>query len=265
MKKKQCDKCDKSITVNNFHKHYKSCNGKNNNTITVKEEWKVDENQYKCPTCKLVFTKKGIGVHIWRKHGDGINHNPNIGYETKNRIVWNKGLTKHTDERINKQAERQSIFVKNNPELWINNRMTDKQKEELANNNSIRLSTHNPGGKCKWIEYTKPNGTVVQLQGSWEVRFAKVLDVIDENWDKPKLNNIEHSFTWIDDENKEHLYSPDFYSPKLNKYFEVKGYWWGNDKEKMKRVIDQNKDTVIEIVRKKDLESYEKLILYTDR
>ena len=61
---------------------------------------------------------------------------------------------------------------------------------------------------------------------------------------------------WIDENKIEHYYTPDFWSPKLKKYFEVKGYWWGNDKAKMRLVLEQN--TVnLEIIQKSDLESYE--------
>ena len=93
-----------------------------------------------------------------------------------------------------------------------------------------------------------------------KLKFVEVLNMIDNNWIKPTLYHKEHSFKWTDRENREHTYTPDFYSPKLNKYFEIKGYWWGNDKEKMKLVLEQNKNIKIEIIKKKELESYEKLL-----
>jgi hypothetical protein len=73
------------------------------------------------------------------------------------------------------------------------------------------------------------------------------------------VGDNEHSFIWNDGA-ENHYYTPDFYSEKYNKYFEVKGYWWGNDKEKMEKVINQYPNISIEIIRKKDLETYEKLI-----
>lgn len=98
------------------------------------------------------------------------------------------------------------------------------------------------------------------MQGTWEIRFAKVLDLIDPNWVRPTSGMDSHTFEWVDDENVKHNYTPDFYSPLLNKYFEIKGYWWGNDKRKMELVMEIYSDTNIEIVRKKELIQYEKLI-----
>lgn len=96
------------------------------------------------------------------------------------------------------------------------------------------------------------------MQGTWEQRFAKILNIIDKHWIKPSLYHKVHSFNWVDDNGEKHTYTPDFYSPKLNKYFEVKGYWWGDDKKKMEKVLEQN-NINIEIIQKKELEIYEKL------
>ena len=38
--------------------------------IKVLEEWKIGENQYKCPFCSFVTSKKGIGGHVYFKHTD---------------------------------------------------------------------------------------------------------------------------------------------------------------------------------------------------
>ena len=40
---------------------------------------------------------------------------------------------------------------------------------------------------------------------------------------------------------------------------EIKGYWWGDDKNKMKKVISQHKNIKIDIIMKKELIEYEKL------
>lgn len=115
------------------------------------------------------------------------------------------------------------------------------------------------GGRCKWFEVIKEDGEVIKVQGTWEKRFSTILNFVDKGWIKPSLYHKEHSYKWVDSENKEHTYTPDFYSPKLNKYFEVKGYWWGNDKEKMKLVLEQNIGLKIEVVKEKELKCYEKL------
>ncbi|GJQ44001.1 MAG: hypothetical protein JETCAE03_34990 [Ignavibacteriaceae bacterium] len=133
---------------------------------------------------------------------------------------------------------------------------TQKSKDKI----SKKMTKNHKGSRCKWFEYKKKDGKIFTLQGAWEVRFAKVLDILDENWIKIGINTKGHSFKWIDENNISHHYTPDFYSPKLKKYFEVKGYWWDKDKLKMKLVKKQN-EINIEMVFKKDLENYEKLIL----
>lgn len=35
---------------------------------------------------------------------------------------------------------------------------------------------HAPVGRCKWYDHTKPDGSTVKLQGTWEVVFARHLD-----------------------------------------------------------------------------------------
>ena len=223
----------------------------------INEEWKQENGKYKCPFCKEEKTKIGITTHIWRKHGEGKIHNPNIGFVTKNRKQWNKNLTKETSEVLKKQAERTKEKYKNGQITpGFKNKKHTKETKKII---SEKLSKNNKGGRCKWFEVKKKNGEVIKVQGTWEVRFANVLSEIDEMWLKPSLYHTKHSFKWIDKTGKEHTYTPDFYSPKLDKYFEVKGYWWGNDKEKMECVHQQN-EIVIEIVMKKELVIYEKLM-----
>jgi hypothetical protein len=62
-----------------------------------------------CPQCGQPFSKKGIGSHIWRVHGEGRNFNPGKCYTDGTKQVWNKGLTRQTDqtvERISSSLER---------------------------------------------------------------------------------------------------------------------------------------------------------------
>ena len=61
--------------------------------IKVLEEWKIDENQYKCPFCSFVTSKKGIGGHVYFKHMEkGQNAIEEIA---KDNSIRNKGKTGH--------------------------------------------------------------------------------------------------------------------------------------------------------------------------
>jgi len=255
MKRIKCEKCEKLITANNFKKHHDSC-GKEKKFLFIEKSWKIDNDKYKCPYCDNVFSKNGISTHILRKHT-----HPELFINSykicPNGISWNKGLTKETDERVRKNGESVKLgYLNGNVPPFKGKKHTNESKKLIGQ----KLTKNNNGGKCKWFSFFKKDGSEVKLQGTWEVRFAKVLNIIDENWIKIGVGHRGHSFIWKDDNNNEHFYTPDFYSPKLNKYFEVKGYWWGDDKNKMKQVISQNKEIKIEIVMKNELLNYEKLI-----
>jgi len=60
----------------------------------------------RCPYCGKEYFKKGIGTHIWRIHGKGKGHDPNLGYKEGDRVVWNKGLTKDIDDRVKRYGEK---------------------------------------------------------------------------------------------------------------------------------------------------------------
>lgn len=115
-------------------------------------------------------------------------------------------------------------------------------------------SASNKGGKVKWIDFIKCNGEFVKLQGSYEYRFAKILDKIDPDWIKPTIHNREHQFRWEDSLGIIHWYTPDFWSPKFNRYFETKGYWSKDQMEK-KSFIENIKSLSILYI--KDIELIE--------
>jgi hypothetical protein len=196
-------------------------------------------------------------------------------------------LSKQNEEDKKKEIEKKSIkkckycekeykngqskaghqtFCKMNPNRDLTgNKISDsnrgrKHTEETKKIISEKLSNNNKGGRCKWFDFLKSNGEIVRVQGTWELRFAKVLEILDSEWIKPNSKNKGHSFKWKDDEGKIHTYTPDFYSKKLKKYFEVKGFWWNNDKRKMESVINQNPELNIEIIFNDDLKNYENLI-----
>lgn len=208
----------------------------------------------KCPYCDEIFSKKGIGTHIWRKHGKGINHKPNKPYK-EGRHAWNKGLTKETDERVRKNSNSLSNSISGEKNHFYGKHHTEKTKKEIGD----KLSRNNKGGRCKWYEVKNPIGQIFNVQGTWERDFCKVLNILDESWIKIGIGNKEHTYQWKDKNGEIHHYTPDFYSPKLKKYFEVKGYWWGEDKQKMEYVLSQH-NLNVELIHKKELESYLKLI-----
>jgi hypothetical protein len=65
----------------------------------------------------------------------------------------------------------------------------------------------------------------VLYDSSWEVEFAKRLEELGIDFERPKIP-IEYK----DAENNTHNYFPDFYIPKINKFIEIKNpYLFNND------------------------------------
>lgn len=215
--------------------------------------WLKESGLYSCPVCGKEFSKRGVLSHIWRKHEDGINHKTSLGQ--KGRIAWNKGLTIETSKSVKKGSDSLKKIYKTKESTFKGKKHTAETKAKI----SIALSLNNKGGRCKWYKTQNPSGVEFKVQGTWELKFASYLNAIDVNWIKIGINDANHSFKWLDENNKLHTYTPDFYSPLFKKYFEIKGYWWGNDKIKMKKVLEQN-NINIEIVTKKELNFYLKSV-----
>jgi hypothetical protein len=151
-----------------------------------------------------------------------------------------------------KHSEQAKMNMKNSykeRDIW-------NKGKHLSEEHKRKISLNNKGGRCSWYEFTKKNGDVIKIQGSYELRFAKVLNEIDKDWIKPTIWNREHQFQWFDKEGKSHWYTPDFWSPKLNKYFETKGIWWGNNPEIKKKFVESLEN--VEIIYKEELEKLEK-------
>ena len=157
-----------------------------------------------------------------------IGNNVRIG--KGNKIAWNKGLKKETDTRVRKNAENisKTIRKKMRSGTFTPNRMGDEAKKKL----SIKQSLCNSGGKCKWFEVS---GQMVQ--GTWERNLAILMSFLEISWTKLKVNKDVIVYKFKENEKR---YTPDFYLPELDRFLELKGYWWGDDQEKMKAIFEQH-------------------------
>lgn len=82
------------------------------------------------------------------------------------------------------------------------------------------------------------------LDSSWELEFVKYLDSQNIKWIR---NTKRFYFTW---KNKKTYYIPDFYLPEQNRFVEIKGYWFGDKKERTMYAILENKLNVLIIENK---------------
>ena len=111
------------------------------------------------------------------------------------------------------------------------------------------MSANNKGGRCKWFEVSGQ-----KVQGTWERNVALKFNEMGIDWIKLKTNN--HTFDYTMD-GKTRCYTPDFYLPTFDVYLEIKGRWWGKDKEKMDIVTITYPEKRIIVVEKAD---YEKIL-----
>lgn len=192
-------------------------------------------NVWLCKICNREFkTRQATTSHIHRAH---VNPNGVYGHKRKGTPANNKGVPMSED-----QKKKISKSLKGRP----GKSLTEETKQKL----SKALSCNNNGGKCKWFLV---NGQ--KVQGTWERDVAIKLDEMGVVWQKlyTNIHTIPYKLN-----NKLKHYTPDFYLPNENIYLEIKGYWWGNDKEKMNAVFDQHKDIRIVLIEK---EQYQRIML----
>lgn len=89
------------------------------------------------------------------------------------------------------------------------------------------------------------------VQGTWERDLAIKFEQLNIRWLKLKTN--KHTLKY-EMNGKVRSYTPDFYLPDYKVFVEVKGFWWGNDKEKMKTVLNTHPDKTIMIVEKEEFQ-----------
>ena len=100
--------------------------------------------------------------------------------------------------------------------------------------------------------YALPDGSLVDMDSTWEVACAQKLDLLGIKWIRDPSMKIEYR----DKKLKLRNYIPDFYLPDFDIYLEVKGYWTDAARWKMKDVCQRNPGK-IKIV--ESLEEIEKL------
>lgn len=168
-----------------------------------------------CKYCGKEF-KSLRSVHY---HENRCPNNQNRKYKS----AWNKGLTKETDERVKKYVDCCSEGYKSGRlKIWCDGltKETDERLKLLSDKikQSIKekINTgnwHNSFSKSRTQIYKNVN-----MMGTWEVEFAKLLDKRNINWEYTK-----HQFDYLYND-EIHKYNPDFYLPEFDTYIEIKGY-----------------------------------------
>jgi len=183
-----------------------------------------------CPYCEKLYSSKGMGTHIWRAHGNGINFTANNDYSK--RKIWNKDLSKATDCRVAANGKNIGLALFGKPGR--------RHSLESKSNLSVLAKKRGLGGVRKSRKITYKN---ILLGSSYELKLAIILDELNIKWELPTrlfyedLNGIRHSYT------------SDFYLLDFNLFLDPKNDFLINninpslgfkDIDKIKWVREQN-------------------------
>lgn len=107
-------------------------------------------------------------------------------------------------------------------------------------------------GRCKWYDHARPDGSIVKLQGTWEVALARRLDVLGVLY-------AAHEGRWCytDLDGNDRSYYPDFYVPMWDVTIDVKGVYWDDcGAEKFDAIRESNPEHTLIIATRDVLESW---------
>lgn len=247
-----CDKCQRSISNNNYSRHIASCTGDTVSRGKILEEYKLETGMYKCPDCDKSFPKRGLGYHRWRIHGAGKNtHNPNIGFANGTRVQWNTGQTKDTDSRI----ELAATIAKDRYASGY--RQPTGVATYTAEHKSILAKQHKCGGyrpnagRSKKFRVLDSFGTEVVLQSTYELECSKILNELNISWVRPKALKYNNR-----------NYFADFYLVDYDIYLDPKNNFKATqDRDKIQNVIDQNNVRVYILLKEHLTTTYIKMLV----
>ena len=178
---------------------------------------------WKCRFCGKVFvTKHLLYYHYHQFHEEELK-----------RRAWNKGLTEETDNRVKRGSEHRRIGLASGR---IIPSFTGKHHSEITREKMRKSALKSPHQRiCKKTEpYTCIDGSVVNLDSSYERIVARILDDNEIAWIRPE------PLPWIDNNGVQHHYFPDFYIPHKNLYLDPKNeYCFVAQAEKISCVMKQ--------------------------
>ena len=244
--------------------------------MTRKIDWAYVQELYNSGYSYIdLREKEGIqsqSINLAKKRGDfiprtkidaAIVRNNQGGYDKQKRYNWARIQEFHDNDHswrditkefgvaqsaITKAVQRGDLITRNKKQAAVicNNNYPKIMGKEARLRLSERQSLHNSGGRCKWFEVDGQ-----KVQGTWERDFAEKLTKLGIEWRKCAGKK---DVVWYTLDGKQKAYTPDFYLPAIDVYFELKGYWWGRDKEKMDAVFTQHPNIKIAVILKKEFE-----------
>ena len=234
-----CDVCGRLISSSNIDKHLRA----HFNDVTD-NSYHVSHDDLNCIFCNKSYKNlKSLVQHEIRckQNPNRIKPCNNLGqYNRVGHVAWNRGLTKNTDERIDKCAKS----YKKNHELGLhkdmsgNNNPSKNQVVRDKISETCLMKSKNGDWHTSLAKNMHYNYKNIDLHGTWELRYAMYLDMLNISW---KRNTERFPYIY---NGKFHYYTPDFYLVDTNEYVEIKGLIRDVDYEKW-RQFPTNKTLVV--------------------
>lgn len=214
-----------------------------------------------CEFCKKEYSKYGIKRHIFLKHTEEgrvfleKNNKDKFKKYQQEFGCWSKGLTK-SDERVRLRSEKsrntllKSSKVTGRGKTYLSEKI---RREKISVSRSKILENFGAGGfkNVRWYPIKNILNEEFICRGTWEQKFALWLNDNGILWIRKKY--LEYS---VNDIKK--TYTPDFYIPDEDLYFEVKGYFSENDREKI-RLVEQCNNLRINLIFGRHIKNLDKI------
>ena len=192
-----------------------------------------------CDICKKIF--KNLKYHTWRMHGEGRKHNPN-----KDRVAWNKGLSKLTDVRVLRNSESLSKTWKPKGAVLL----SSEQLSLKAKKQGFGGYRENAGRSKKVSVFNE--GKKITLQSSYENAVYEILCELGIQWERPKALKYDGR-----------NYFADFYLPEYNLWLDPKNDFKAKqDEEKIRKVVEQNGVKLFVLTKEKICSRYIRWLIY---
>ena len=189
----------------------------------------IDTGEYECAYCgKLFNTRRGVIGHM-----TSCPNHPNK--EMHDEAHKRSGMT------YSSRVKSGEIDVSK-----ISHKHTLETKEKLSRIRAEQVRNEyltNFHAKVKWYKVKNINGEEFSVRGHWEENVALQLNRLGILWVKAKPIKYFKEY-W-------HNYTADLYVPSMDVYVEVKGRYPDTDREKMRLVVEQNKDKKIYFIHDK--------------
>jgi hypothetical protein len=179
----------------------------------------MEEIRFNCTDCEREFkTYQALNSHKWRSHTEmGKSHKP----VKINRIPWNKGLTKDSDERVKKSGNTFSENLKEGKRKnhWVGKKHKKESLDKISKNGG-GYRKGSGRGKSGWYKGYWCDST-------WEL--AWVIYNLDHGI-KFERNKEGFEYEYL---GKKFKYYPDFIIE--DSYLEIKGHMDKKNLEKIKQ------------------------------